>query len=60
MAITDRVSANFIDQSTYTFMRLKVHAFKIRYLIGRNHDAIYKLQSSYKVHLNAISKSSMQ
>ena len=30
-------------------------ALKIRYLIGRNHDAIYKLQSSYKVQLNPIS-----
>ena len=28
------------------------HVFKIRYLIGRNHDAIRKLQSSYKIHLN--------
>ena len=29
--------------------------FTNRALIGRNHDAICKLQSSYKVHLNTIS-----
>ena len=29
--------------------------FEIRYLIGWDHEAIYKLQSSYKVHLNTIS-----
>ena len=31
------------------------NAFKLRYLIGQNHDAISKLQSLYKVHLNTIS-----
>ena len=29
--------------------------FKLRYLIGENHDAICKLQSSYKVYVNTIS-----
>ena len=29
-------------------------AFRICYLIGWNHDAICKLQSSYKVHLNTL------
>ena len=31
------------------------NAFKLRYLSGQNHDAISKLQSLYKVHLNTIS-----
>ena len=39
------------------FHRLQKYcnAFKLRYLIGPNHDAISKLQSLYKVHLNTIS-----
>ena len=41
-------SANYIDQSIVTLMRLRFRhlqkyctAFKVRYLIGRNHNAIY-------------------
>ena len=30
-------------------------AFELRYLIGQNNEAIPKLQSLYKVHLNTIS-----
>ena len=36
------------------FKNTALHAFKIRYLTCRNHDAICKLQCSYKVHLNTI------
>ena len=34
-------------------------AFKLRYLIGQNHDAISKLQGLYKVHLNTISNGNL-
>ena len=54
-------SANYIDQSSLLLCDWKLAkqfhlkkyctAFKIHYLIGRNHDAICK----YKVHLNMIS-----
>ena len=30
-------------------------AFKLRYLIGQNHEAISKLQNLYKVHLSMFS-----
>ena len=50
-------SANYIDQcprrnENVTFLSTQ---FKLRYLIGQNHDAICKLQSSYKVYVNTIS-----
>ena len=41
------------------FHHLQNYALKLRYLIGLNHDAISKIQSLYKIHLNTIIRSSM-
>ena len=37
------------------FHHLQNYTLKLRYLIGLNHDAISKIQSLYKIHLNTIS-----
>ena len=44
-----------IRKRNFHHLQKQCTAFSISYLIGRNHDAICKLQSSYKVHLNTIS-----